>query len=453
MNAEFESFLDSISSCSGFSREGMENAHVETVPVSVRMNPLRGKCSDSVFGDLVSHQVPWCDSAVYLKSRPQFTLDPHLHAGSYYVQEASSMFIGEAIAQVLGNQTSLRALDLCAAPGGKSTLLSSLTNFKLVVSNEIISSRVAVLQENIVKWGAPHVVVTNNDASDFPSLGAFFDLVLVDAPCSGSGLFRKDPSALKAWSLDAVSFCAQRQRRILSDAVSILEEGGILVYATCSYSKEENEDNVDFLVSLGFDAIKLDTDPSWQIVETLSDQHQAPGYRFYPDKITGEGFFCAILRKNKTSGSMYPDYANRLPRTLNQSEFAQWLNPQQELFLFEKEGDLFAVESFNAADLFHLRTKLRVKKSGVRLGRLIRGELIPDHELALSSIVSDCFQQIELDRENAIRYLRRDELQGAFQGAGWHVAHFEGVNLGWIKMSQGRIKNNYPMPWRILMKP
>lgn len=453
MSAVFESFLDSISSCSGFDRIAMAVAQQATVPVSVRMNPLRNKEADAVFGDLFAHQVPWCSSGYYLAKRPQFTLDPHLHAGTYYVQEASSMFISQAVQQVLGNRKGMRALDLCASPGGKSTLLASLPHFKLVVANELISSRVSVLQENITKWGSSHVVVTNNDAADFSRLGHFFDFVLVDAPCSGSGLFRKDPSALNEWSTDAVSFCAQRQRRILSDTASLLDEDGILVYSTCSFSKAENEDNLDFLVSLGFESVRLELDPSWQVVESFSDKHNASGYRFYPDKISGEGFFCGVFRKVKPEIFSDISAAVRLPKTLNPADFALWLNKDHDPYLFEKEGDLFAIDEINATDLFCLRSLLKVKKSGVRMGRLIRGELIPDHELALSALVSDNLQTVMLDKDNAVRFLRRDELHSSITGAGWFVVQYSGVNLGWLKISQGRLKNNYPMNWRILMKP
>jgi len=453
MNAVFECFLDSISSCSGFDRAAMAVAQQDPIPVSVRMNPLRNKEANAVFGGLITHQVPWCSTGSYLSKRPQFTLDPHLHAGTYYVQEASSMFIGQAVEQVLGNRKGLRALDLCAAPGGKSTLLASLPHFKLVVANELIASRVSVLQENITKWGSAHVVVTNNDAADFSGLGPFFDFVLVDAPCSGSGLFRKDPSALNEWSTEAVSFCAQRQRRILSDTAILLDEGGILVYSTCSFSKAENEDNLDYIYSLGFESVRLELDPQWQVVESFSDKHTASGYRFYPDKISGEGFFCAVFRKIKPEVFSDKCAAVRLPKSVNIADFTPWVNQYHELFLFEKEGDLFAIDSANAADLFCLRSLLRVKKSGVRMGRLIRGELIPDHELALSVLVSDNLQVLDLDKGNALRYLRRDELQSPVTGKGWFLVAYEDVHLGWIKISQGRLKNNYPMNWRILMKP
>lgn len=453
MSEKFELFLDAVHACAGFDRTGMVLAQQASLPVSVRLNSSRKKEASSIFGDLICHQVPWSSSGWYLNERPIFTLDPHIHAGTYYVQEASSMFIEQAVSQVLGEDRNLNALDLCAAPGGKSTLLASMPHFKLVVANELISSRVPVLQENIVKWGSSHVFVTNNDVADFTRLGSFFDFVLVDAPCSGSGLFRKDPAAMNEWSPDAVSFCSQRQRRILKDAADLLEEGGIIVYSTCSFSKEENEDNADFLVALGFESVRLNLDPSWHIIESISDQQNAFGYRFYPDKLLGEGFFCIIMRKVRSSSLSPSEFSGKIPKSVDFSGKEKWLKQDEGLYFTEREGDLLACPAGILQELFVLRSVLRVKKSGTRLGRLIRGELIPDHELALSDMVSSEFPAIELTREDAIRYLRRDDLKAELVGAGWYLIKFQQVCLGWIKISQGKIKNNYPMSWRILMQP
>lgn len=453
MSETFELFLDAVHACTGFDRTGMMQAQHSPLPVSVRLNPSKNKEASSIFGDLISHQVPWSSSGWYLSERPIFTLDPHLHAGTYYVQEASSMFIEQAVSQVLGEDCNLNALDLCAAPGGKSTLLASMPQFKLVVANELISSRVPVLQENIVKWGSPHVFVSNNDVADFARLGTFFDLVLVDAPCSGSGLFRKDPAAMNEWSPDAVSFCSQRQRRILKDAADLLGEGGVMIYSTCSFSKEENEDNADFLIAQGFESVQLKLNPSWNVIESISDQYNAFGYRFYPDKLLGEGFFCTIVRKVRSSSISPSEYLSRMPKSADFLGKEKWLSQVEGLYFTEREGDLLACPAGIVQDLFLLKTVLKVKKSGTRLGRLIRGELIPDHELALSDMVSGEFPAIELTREDAIRYLRRDDLKADLVGAGWYLIKFQQVCLGWIKISQGKIKNNYPMSWRILMQP
>lgn len=453
MNEKFELFLDAVSDCPGFDRSAMVQAQDSVLPVSVRLNPSRNTQASTVFGSLLSNQVPWSTNGWYLKERPLFTLDPHLHAGTYYVQEASSMFIEQAVGQVLNEARNLNALDLCAAPGGKSTLLASMPQFKLVVANELISSRVSVLQENIVKWGSTHVFVTNNDVADFARLGTFFDVVLVDAPCSGSGLFRKDPDAMNEWSQDAVVFCAQRQRRILKDAAELLDDGGILIYSTCSFSREENEDNADFLVSLGFESVQLHVDPSWGVIESVSDRHYAFGYRFYPDKLLGEGFFCTVMRKVSNAALTPIDYSTKIPKPVVFPEKHVWLSKAGEYYFTERETDILAIPAGIVQELFQLKTSMRMKKSGTRLGRLIRGELIPDHELALSEMVAPDLPGIELTRDDAIRYLRRDSLKSDLSGSGWYLIKFEQVCLGWIKISQGKIKNNYPMSWRVLMQP
>ena len=190
--------------------------------------------------------MPWCEYGFYLNERPVFTFDPLLHAGAYYVQEASSMFLYEVLKQTC-DDTNKKVLDLCAAPGGKSSLMSSYFKNSLLVSNEAIKQRANILYENLTKWGSANVIITNNDAADFKRLENYFDVIVVDAPCSGSGLFRKDAEAINEWSIKNVELCNQRQQRILADVYPALKQDGILIYSTCSYSKEEDEDISDWL--------------------------------------------------------------------------------------------------------------------------------------------------------------------------------------------------------------
>jgi 16S rRNA C967 or C1407 C5-methylase (RsmB/RsmF family) len=243
--------------------------------------------------NIITDKVPWCTTGYYLSERPSFTLDPCFHAGAYYVQEASSMFVEQALLQHAALSKPLKVLDLCAAPGGKSTLLQSIISSEsLLVSNEVIKTRVHVLSENISKWGSANVMVTNNDPQHFKRLENYFDIIVVDAPCSGSGLFRKDPTAINEWSENNVALCGQRQQRILADILPSLKAGGLLLYATCSYSAIENEDIADWLLAsypLTSKALKLEEE--WGIIETLSPLKSAYGYRFYPNRVKGEGFF------------------------------------------------------------------------------------------------------------------------------------------------------------------
>jgi 16S rRNA C967 or C1407 C5-methylase (RsmB/RsmF family) len=268
------SLLRSLEQVKGFNQTAFEEVHTSGEQVvSVRMNPLKlsivnGEWSigngQLAIGDqqnistsldvLQQHPstplraVPWSSSGYYLSQRPSFTLDPLLHAGAYYVQEASSMFLEQALKQSIDLAQPLLVLDLCAAPGGKSTLLQSIiSNESLLVSNEVIQTRVNILKENIIKWGAGNVVVTNNDPSAFSKLHGLFDVLVIDAPCSGSGLFRRDAEAINEWSEDNVQLCSQRQQRILADAWHCLKEDGVLIYSTCSYSAEEDEEILDWI--------------------------------------------------------------------------------------------------------------------------------------------------------------------------------------------------------------
>ncbi|HOK36534.1 MAG TPA: RsmB/NOP family class I SAM-dependent RNA methyltransferase, partial [Paludibacteraceae bacterium] len=256
----------------------------ETPPTSIRVNDKMNYVPSS-------QKVAWCESGYYLPERPSFTSDPLFHAGVYYVQEASSMFLQQAINQHFPEAKNI--LDVCAAPGGKTTLLSqSFDNDTLIVSNEIIHSRVKILAENVIKWGNANVIVTNNEPADFSKLSSFFDTVIVDAPCSGEGLFRKNPAAIQEWSVENVQKCAVRQKKIVQEVWDALKTDGILVYSTCTYNREENEENVFWICKeLGAELLNLDVS-RWKNI-TVSDG----GYRFYPHKIRGEGFFLSILRK------------------------------------------------------------------------------------------------------------------------------------------------------------
>ena len=222
--------LDSLETVKGFHRKAFEEVHASGEQVvSVRLNPSK---LSMVNGEWSMADVPWCPYGRYLSERPSFTLDPLFHAGAYYVQEASSMFLWHALKETIGPDTKKKVLDLCAAPGGKSTLLASYFTDGLIIANEVIKQRAAVLVENITKWGTDQVIVTNNDPSHFQSLPGYFDVMVIDAPCSGSGLFRKDPGAVDEWSEANVQLCSQRQQRILADVLPALKEDGILIYST-----------------------------------------------------------------------------------------------------------------------------------------------------------------------------------------------------------------------------
>src|SRR5205809_2761586 len=265
--------MNSLANVEGFDKEAFEKLHASAEQVtSIRINPNKTfNTQHSTFN--IQNKIPWTEWGYYLSERPSFTFDPLFHAGCYYVQEASSMFLEQALKQTVDLSQPLKILDLAAAPGGKSTHIQSLISKEsLLVSNEVIRSRANVLKDNIVKWGCSNVVVTNNDPKDFSKLENYFDVIVVDAPCSGSGLFRKDPVAIEEWSLNNVQLCSQRQQRILADVWPALKKDGILIYSTCSYSKEEDEAILDWMSrEFEIESRKLKVGTDWNITETKSN--------------------------------------------------------------------------------------------------------------------------------------------------------------------------------------
>ena len=446
-------FLESISCCSGFDEPAFLEAHQQPAVTSIRFNPLRSNLAVSSYQEIKLSDVPWCGHGIYLKTRPKFTLDPLLHAGAFYVQEASSMFLHHVIERILPNASGLMLLDLCAAPGGKTTLLASMKQFDFVLANEIISSRVPVLYENLVKWGSSKTYISNNDPKDFNSIGALFDVVLVDAPCSGSGLFRKDPDALVEWNNDLVNFCSLRQQRIVKDALEVLKPGGFLIYSTCSYSVQENESILDYIMEHGgLDSVQINVPETWNITHSMSDKFAANGYRFYPNKVLGEGFFCSVFQKNASSMNAYPYEHIVQPKIASkQIDLDAWVD-SNGLTCLEENGELFAVKNDHLSLRSHLKNRLRLRKSGIKLGTLMKKGFVPDHELAMSECISQNVPQIVLSKVDAIKYLRKEDIVVDNYSDGTYLMTYQQSPLGWAKIINSRLKNNYPMNWRILMR-
>lgn len=452
------SFLESLEGLPGFDRIAFEDVHQSGEQLtSIRLNPDKVK-QVSFMEAGVEEAVPWTSQGYYLSQRPSFTLDPIFHAGAYYVQEASSMFLEEVLKQTTDLSLPIKILDLCAAPGGKSTLIQSLiSNKSLLVSNEVIKTRVNILKENIAKWGAINVIVTNNDPKDFKRLENYFDVIVADAPCSGSGLFRKDAAAIEEWSLQNVTMCSQRQQRILADALPALKEGGTLIYSTCSYSESEDETIADWLIREGgLLSIEININPEWNIVKTQSPQHHSFGYRFYPDKIKGEGFFIAAFTKGeKTRPEWQTDkYKTRSEKLVTKEIdiIRPYLKDADNFFFIKQKEEVIAIPNHLENDLSTIQHSLYIKKAGIKLGSIIRNELIPDHELALSSIINPTLPSVEVDRETALQYLRRQEIKIDSTLKGWVLLTHQQLPLGWIKVLPNRINNYYPKDWRIFNK-
>ena len=437
-----------------------EKALREESPVSIRLNPL--KTNSGLFGQ---EQVPWCKNGYYLQDRPAFTFDPRFHAGAYYVQEASSMFLDHVIRQHIIRP--VRYLDLCAAPGGKTTLaLSALPEGSLVVCNEIVRNRAHVLEENIIKWGNPYCIVTNNDSATFNSLKHYFDVILADVPCSGEGMFRKDPVAIDEWSVDNVTVCWQRQRRILKDIWPCLKPGGILIYSTCTYNREENEDNVAWIArELGAEVLPVAVQEAWNITGNLTGE-EFPVYRFLPHRTVGEGLFLAVLRKHE-DGTMgvSADSAGKRPKkdkkkkgqkaggqtVICPKEVKTWVNSPEQYVWTVENNEVIAFPVVHQEVYEAVKSTLKVLHAGITVAGLKGKDCIPDHALAMSVKRStDCFPVTNLTYEQAIAYLRKEAVVlDADVPRGYVLVAYQDVPLGFVKNIGNRANNLYPQEWRI----
>lgn len=451
-----EKLIESLKGVPGFDEPAFRNVHeAQASLTSVRLNRVKPFPPGAGVANY-SGNVPWAHSGRYLTERPFFTFDPLLHAGAYYVQEASSMFLEQALIQHGELNVPRKVLDLCAAPGGKSTLIQSLLSAEsLLVSNEVIRSRATILDENMTKWGAANVVVTNNDPRDFNRIPGFFDIIVADAPCSGSGLFRKDSEAVKEWSPENVQLCSLRQQRILADVWPALAEGGLLVYSTCSYSAAENEEITDWIINeLGAESLSVGIYPEWGITESFSPENNGAGYRFYPDKVKGEGFYLSCFRKTApTEGGWKTPAQKKKKNSVTATAIPRYLLKDAATLSYLPLGDSYlAVPVAIEQDVLLLQSGFYLKKAGVLLGKPSFKEWVPDHALALSLLPGNDLPRWELGKEDALQYLRRENFPGMPDFKGWGLVTYAGLPLGWVKALPNRINNYYPAGWRILKK-
>ena len=402
-------------------------------------------------GGQYADQITWCESGEYVPRTTQFVYDPHWHAGRYYVQEASSMFAGELVKLLTKDMKSLLALDLCAAPGGKSThLIDALPEGSFLIANEVNRKRVGVLSENLMRWGSSDHAVTNLDPSDFSNLEPCFDLMLVDAPCSGEGMFRKDPASRSEWSPDSVQLCAARQRRILADVWPALRPGGMLIYSTCTYNTAENDENLAWLAD-EMDAEILSL-PSLPSVAVPNDDSTTA--RFYPHHARGEGFCIAVVRKSGDQEPLRWRKARKLPFSMadkTQTEVINnWLLTDHGQAVIQHQETLRIVPERWLAPLMSLTQDLRFQEIGIAVAEISRKGLRPLQGLAWSRLLDEeAFEVEDLPKSNAIRFLQRDPLPNPEKKQGIMLFKYEGSTLGFGKAVGNRVNNQYPMPYRI----
>ena len=441
-------FIDNMRQQLGSEADDLFRSLNSDSPVSIRLNDKL----DVLTFECDIDEVPWHVDGYYLSERPQFTLDPLFHSGCYYVQEAGSMFVEQALEQYAGKQSVV--LDLCAAPGGKSTLISQyLGDQGLLLANEVDRQRVFILSENIQKWGNGNTIVTHNSADEYgkkcPNL---FDCILVDAPCSGEGMFRKDQQAREQWSNRLVQQCAERQREILMSIWDALKPGGILIYSTCTFNQHENEYNVQWLCDcLGAEILPLDYDPSWGICEGKD----GVGYHFYPHRTRSEGFYICCLRKYEEPFTPFkiktpkrPVGSLARPEYLTQSQ--SWLqHPDQWAIRFtERFATAYPIQHKELVD--YLYTFLTCISTGFGLAEERGKGIAPQHSLSMAKdIKKDAFPTVALTREQALAYLRTEALNLEDVPLGILLLTYEGVPLGFAKNVGNRQNNLYPNEWRI----
>ncbi len=421
----------------GADANALLEALAQPSPTSIRLNPRKPIA-------IAGEAVPWCANGRYLDERPVFTLDPLLHAGCYYVQEASSMLLEQALMRSGLLAHDIIALDLCAAPGGKSTHIASLlSSGSMLVCNEPVRSRQAALMENVWKHGCANTMITRSEPRDLDALGEFFDLIMVDAPCSGEGMFRKDPFARQQWNERLVEHCAVQQNDILHHAWNALKPGGALIYCTCTWERRENEAQVKALIERSGEFVPLELDPAWGIVNTDF------GHRCYPHRLRGEGFFIALIRKEgtlkrKTPGTITTKDEHDEPRS--------WLAHSNTTDLIAHDGILHAITSQWREEVASIREHLRQIAPGIPIAERKGDGWKPHAALALNARLNeDSFATIDPDREQALRYLR-GETMNDWNARGVRLVRYEGHALGWAFGAGNRWNNGWPDAWRIRMR-
>lgn len=420
-----------------------------TSPVSVRLHPRKAGQTFETF-----ENIPWCPLGRYLPERPVFTLDPLFHAGAYYVQEPASMFLWQVLKQISDNHEDLKVLDLCGAPGGKSSLAASFLDGKgLLVANEVIKNRAYILKANLEKTGYENCIVTNNDPKDFASLHGFFDIILVDAPCSGEGMFRKDNNAIREWSEENVSLCAARQKRILADVYPCLKEGGYFIYSTCTFNDDENIQNVIWAMeNLHLESIPLTTAEDFDIMSI--EQKQARGYQFTPHLHRSEGLFISLMKKIEETKTLKPAISKKnapVTSSVKKSLAEQVDIPDSMTVFSDPNEDLHVFPTRYFSDFQALSVCTRVIMAGINLGKMIRGELIPHHALALALDFNEKFSKTPLSKEDSILFLKKNLTEIPGSAKGWTLITYQNLGLGWVKNIGNRINNYLPNEARIRM--
>jgi 16S rRNA C967 or C1407 C5-methylase (RsmB/RsmF family)/NOL1/NOP2/fmu family ribosome biogenesis protein len=456
-----QALIDSLQDVKGFDKESFLNAFEQSeIPTAIRLNPFKISAEWFVRTQTTAtetNDIPFSKYGKYLENTPNFNADPLFHAGTYSFQEANSMSLEYVLRNTVDLSKDLRILDLCASPSGKNTHIASLiTPESILVSNEVISTRSDILADNMTKLGTMNTIVTSNDPKDFGKLTGFFDVIIIDPPNSGSGLFRKNPEAIKDWSLENVALFAQKQKRIIADAWACLKEGGILIYSTSSFSPAENEEVMDWVCEKYKLAPPAPRGGAFQSVENSYEKAPPLGagganLRFYPSE-KGEGFFITALKKNNSEKETYVRSGRPIKNNSRRTQrevFRPWINDIDNYNWYDVKDEFFLINSEHEYLVNVLQSYLHIRKAGVKMGKIAGKDLIPDHQLALSLYLSDNINRVELTADEAMKYLRREDFTLDQAQKGWSLMTFENFGLGWAKILPNRINNYYPKELKV----
>lgn len=459
----FEEYLHNLPNIDA---EALLSALDTSPSTSLRLNRRKMAADEAATLYPAMQKVEWCESGRRLAVRPQFTLNPLLHAGAFYVQDASSMIYEQIVGKILDSlvkKGSLKVLDFCAAPGGKTTaMINALPDDATVVANEYVASRGKILRENLEKWGYPGVITTGDNSGHFSRLAEIFDIVAVDAPCSGEGMMRKSEDARQQWSLGLVEQCVSLQRDILEDVANCVRPGGYLIYSTCTFNPDENERNAAFVCDeLGFE-------PALPILDGVENcgleiEGDIPCLRFMPHLTQGEGLFVTVFKKPSLSdneaGAM-----NRSPRLRKDRQgdkkgksmadinvLKQYLTADMELIEGKEivtalpQSAMSAYEAIKSAGV-------NITGAGLPVGQLKGREYQPDSRVVLSQAYSGILPEIEVDESMALQYLRREAIVlPGDSPKGMVCIKYQGHPLGLVKNLGNRANNLYPQSWRIIL--
>lgn len=411
----------------------------DNAPTSVRLHPKRS----SSFQNTIP--VAWNSNGIYLPERPSFTYDPLFHAGAYYPQEAGSMYL-EQVFKSLSLPENPVVLDLSAAPGGKSTLLASLLDHKgLLLANEINRSRAYILSENLSKWGYANTFVCNHKPNELHALDGQIDVLVVDAPCSGEGMFRKDHNARNEWSLQNAAICATRQTAILQEVWPLLKEGGYLVYSTCTFNPEENEAQLTPFLSE-----QLANRQELPFFEGLQADRHGLGYYFFPNQVQSEGFYIAALKKTERTNSKGKRPKMQLPQGVP-NELSALLSAQPALSFWQEEDNLFASTPF-ALEIYPLIQKLKFLKKGTHVAIQHKKTWTPAYDMVYSLALQWDLPHKEVDYNTALQILNGQSQQWEAT-AGFYFVTYQHQKIALIKQIGQRFNNLHPNEWRIRHLP